>query len=351
MTDRLTELFADDSGPTKPVEERIRRRHPVRNTLIALALVLLVAGGVVAMYLGSLATTVNSVERIPNAFPEEASRPAATQTDAQNILLIGSDSRGSIGSDIDDIAGDRADSIMVVHIPADRSGTYVMSIMRDSWVDVPGHGEAKVNAALAWGGVPLLVQTVENLITVRIDHVAVIDFDGFKGVTDALGGVTVNNSIAFESSHMKGQVYADGPIHLSGSEALAFVRERYAFADGDFQRARNQQAWLSGMVSAALSRDTLSNPVRISDTVGAIAPYLALDSGADAGYLGTLGFSLRELRPADITMFTMPTAGTGTSPDGQSIVNVDWDRLAVVQQAFRDDTLADYEVGYETMLQ
>ena len=87
--------------------------------------------------------------------------------------------------------------MMLVHIPADRKGAYVTSIMRDTWLDIPGHGKAKINAAFAYGGVPLAVQTLEGLLDTRIDHVAAIDFEGFKGLTDALGGVEINNPIAF----------------------------------------------------------------------------------------------------------------------------------------------------------
>src|SRR5699024_12520784 len=121
-------------------------------------------------------------------FPEEALRPeistpAEGQDDpAVNILLLGSDSRADTSKPILDDLGNRADSIMVAHIPSDRSGVQIMSIMRDSWVDIPGHGQSKINAAMAYGGVPLMVQTVEGLIDQRIDHIAVIDFNGFKNL-------------------------------------------------------------------------------------------------------------------------------------------------------------------------
>src|SRR5690606_401872 len=106
-----------------------------------------------------------------------------------------------------------------------------MSIMRDNWVNIQGHGEAKINAAVAYGGIPLAVNTVENFIDARIDHVALIDFESFKGLTDAVGGVTVNNTIAFDSINGgHGFSFAQGEITLNGDEALAFVRERYAFS-------------------------------------------------------------------------------------------------------------------------
>src|SRR5690606_23003800 len=85
----------------------------------------------------------------------------------------------------------RSDTMMVIHVPADRKSIGLVSIPRDSWVQVPGHGPAKINAAFAWGGPALAVETVENLTDVRIDHVGVIDWEGFKRITDTLGGVTI----------------------------------------------------------------------------------------------------------------------------------------------------------------
>ena len=190
--------------------------------------------------------------------------------------------------------------MMIVHIPADRKNIQVMSLMRDFWVDIPGHGKAKLNAALAYGGIPLAVQTIEGLIRSRIDHVAIVDFEGFKGVTDAVGGVTLDNPIAFTPRHLKGAYFAKGPFTLDGEQALAFVRERYAFVDGDYQRARNQQLYIKAVMKKVLSRDTLANPVTISSLVGAITPFLAVDKGLNSNYAVSLGLELSSLRVNDV---------------------------------------------------
>jgi len=323
-----------------------RRSHWLRNTVIVLGVLALIVVAVVGTYAFTLSRTFDDkTETIEDAFPEETTRPPVAEgvaAAAQNILLLGSDTRGQLDDDIDELRGQRSDAIMVLHVPADRKHAYVMSIMRDSWVEIPGRGNAKVNAALAYGGVPLAVQTVENLISARIDHVAIVDFEGFTGLTDALGGVEVDNPIPFSPRHLEGAFFPQGKVTLSGEEALAFVRERYAFADGDFQRARNQQIYLKAVMGKLLSRDTLTDPGKISATVSAISPYLKVDESLDSGYVAGLGFELRSLRTEDITFFTVPTAGTGTSPDGQSIVNLDAEQLAVVQEAFRTDTLQNY---------
>ncbi|WP_166804792.1 LCP family protein [Cryobacterium sp. Sr8] len=319
----------------------------MRNALIGVATVIAVATVGVGAYAFTLTQTFNEkTKTIEEVFPDEASRPPVLEgaaASAQNILLLGSDTRGAVDEDIDSIRGQRSDTIMVAHIPANGEKVFVMSIMRDSWVDIPGHGRAKINAALAYGGVPLVVETVEKLISARIDHVAVIDFEGFKGLTDALGGVDVNNAVAFDSFHMKGHRFSQGVQHLNGKEALAFVRERYAFSDGDFQRARNQQAYIKAVLGKILSAETLLDPGKVSALVGSIAPYLKVDKGFDSAYIVGLGIELRALRSEDISFFTAPTAGTGTSDNGQSIVNVDWAKLDVLQEAFRADALETYK--------
>jgi LCP family protein required for cell wall assembly len=323
-----------------------RRRKGLRIAIIAIAAVSLLAVGAAGLFAWGLTRTFDSeTTKLQEVFPS-GERPPALQGEAaksQNILLLGSDTRGANDGSIADLTGQRSDTIMVVHVPADRENIYVMSILRDSWLEIPGEGEAKINAALSLGGVPLAVQTIEGLLGARIDHVAIVDFAGFKGVTNALGGVDIDNPIAFDSSHLKGHYFPEGPQRVNGTEALAFVRERYAFADGDFQRARNQQVFVKAVLGKALSADTLTNPGKISALIGAVAPFLAVDDGLNAAYAAGLGVELRDVRVGDVTFFTLPTTGTGTSPDGQSIVVIDQERLAAVRQAFQTDSLDAYQ--------
>lgn len=327
---------------TPPVRKRRRWPWIVVASLLA---VLLTGGGIAAVYVWNLAKTYgDSVTTLPTGetFPRAEVRPAASESEASNILLLGSDIRGDVGTDLDSIRGQRADTIMVVHIPADGKSLQVMSIMRDNWVSIPGHGDAKINAALSFGGVPLMVQTIEELIGSRIDHVAIIDFRGFRGLTHALGGITVDNAVAFSTGDSR---FEQGPITLSGASALAYVRERYAFADGDYQRVRNQQAFIKGIIDKLLSTDTLTDPGKITATVAAIGPYMTVDAGLDATTVGALAVKLRDVRPGDVSFFTTPTLGTGTSADGQSIVIPDRDGLAQVAEAFRTDTVGEYVAG------
>lgn len=332
-----------DGAPAAQTPSRRKRRWILGGVfgIVAVLIAIAVTG---TAYLGSLASSYGKAETLPSdeVFPAERSRPMQANPEAMNILLLGSDSRSGLGGSQSDIRGQRADTMLLVHIPADRSGVQVISFMRDNWVPIPGHGNGngngKLNSALAFGGTPLLVQTLEDITDVRIDHVAITDFEGFKGLSEALDGVTVNNQIAFTSGKYS---FAQGPIELRGDQALAYVRARYPFTDGDYQRVRNQQAFIKGMLDKLVSRETLTDPGRIAASVDALAPYLAVDEGLDAGSVASLAFSLREVDRSEILFLTSPTLGTDMVGD-QSIVRPDFDGLAALSQALRDDTVPQY---------
>ncbi|MDJ1370031.1 LCP family protein [Gulosibacter molinativorax] len=308
--------------------------------LISLASVLVLLLVAVGLLWWHVQSKLNEIETIENAFPDENLRPDAFDGDEAplNILLLGSDSREDSSDSLLTDLGSRADTIMVAHISGDRESIQLMSIMRDSYVEIPGHGEMKINAALSLGGVPLMVQTVEGLIDQRIDHVAMIDFNGFKGVTDALGGVTVHNQYEFSSA---GYDFPIGPITLDGEQALVFVRERYSFTDGDYQRVANQQLYLKAVMSELISRDTLTNPGKLNDLLSSVTPYVATDSSLDGTAMFNLATSMTSIRTRDVNSFTLPTTGTGMEGD-QSVVYVDWDELETVREKFATDDLAGY---------
>lgn len=335
-------------GPARPPKRK--RRAGLIVLFSAIGVVVLAAVAAI-VYLANVAGTFDSkTEKIANAFPQEAARPSATPAangkTPVNILLVGSDSRGATVSQAESGAASdqRSDTMMLVHIPADRKEAYVVSIMRDLWVPIPGHGSAKINAALAYGGVPLMVETVESLLHQRIDHVAFIDFDGFKGLTDAVGGVTVNVTRPFASTMAEnpGLAFTAGPMHMDGKTAFAFVHERYAFADGDYQRVRNQQAFLKALMTQIIKPETLANPVTVSQIVSQFSPFLTVDSGFDSKAVAGLALEMKDVRPSGVVSFTLPTSGVGTSADGQSIVNLDQGATDALAEAMAQGTVPQY---------
>lgn len=340
----------NDTTPSpgyRPRHVAPRKKHPVRAVILTAVSLVVVAALVAGGYLFTLANTFDGkTPELGSAFPDESLRPVKDPGDgSMNILLMGAD-HGGANQAPDDVlddggTGQRADTMMVVHVPADRQGIYVMSVLRDTWVEIPGHGNHKINAAMAFGGVPLVVQTFEGLFNTKIDHVAVVDFQGFRDLTTALGGVTVNNDIEFTANDTD-YFYPVGKINLQGDRALRFVRERKSFVDGDYQRVRNQQKFLKAVLDKMLRAETLRNPSTLYKVIDKVSPYVSLDDGFDASTAAGLGLQLKSMRSEDVHLFTLPTSGTSTSADGQSIVLKDQDAIDSVGRALQSDEMDRY---------
>ena len=259
----------------------------------------------------------------------------------KNILLLGSDTR--TGADAALVSGSRADTIMLMHIPADGKGVYIVSIMRDTWVNIPGYGTAKVNAALNYGGSSLQVATIENLVGVKIDHVAEIEFEGFKSLVNAIGGVDVQVPFAFTSNIW---TFTPGLMHLNGSSALSFVRERYSFADGDYQRVRNQRAFLRGLYNTMKAKGALSNIASFQSSIESLTDYMRVDSGLNAAQIAQIAAPVLTSGDTTMRMTTLPNAGPGWSYDGQSIILVNQEANARLARALQTDTMDQFMATY-----
>ncbi|NLS10936.1 LCP family protein [Nesterenkonia sp. MY13] len=349
------ELFADQEAP----EEAPKKRGKKITLIVLSSMLVLVLGGAAAAF-WYLSSVRGAYEDAVNVLPEEHTFPdedteeyeapdPVTRDDGEedeqiNILLIGSDSGGGSG-ETEDVpwlpnAG-RADTIMWMHIPHERDSIQIMSIMRDTWVPIPGHGEAKINSSLSFGeGSSVAVATLENLVGVPIDHVATVDMVGFQNLVGELGGVTVNVPESFSSRD--GYHYTAGPQHMSPMEAMSFVRERQSFSDGDFTRVRNQQAFMRGVLQEVLQPSTMTNPGQVHDMVSTFASNMAVDSGlADGGYVTDVAWSTRSVRGGDIDLFTLPNHGIGTA-GSESIVVADFDAFAAAGEAMREGTFEEY---------
>ncbi|MEU8190520.1 LCP family protein [Micromonospora carbonacea] len=319
---------------------RPKRRRWGRIALVALlAVVLLGAGGAVAGALW-LRSVERGVDRV-DAFAEvpEQERPAAVARGALNIMVLGSDSR-----DPDGTQGSRTDTIIVAHLPKDRSSAELISIPRDTWVPVPrsadgrhGGQKAKINAAYAWGGVPLMVRTVEQFTGVRIDHVVLVDFAGFREIIDALGGVEITSEKTFTSIHPPFRTFRQGPQLMDGETALDYARQRKQFADGDFARIRHQQQVIKAILDRAASGGILANPGRLNAFVRATSDSVSVDRGMSLLDMAT---QLRGLRGGNLFFFTSPSRGTGTV-GSESVVFADDRRARTLYDAVRRDAVKE----------
>ena len=320
--DSITRDAGDPGSP--PPRERRGLRVAVYGIIGLLVLVLLLAAGafLVVQHLGG------QVGRYPAVFaPIDASaRPADAAGDT--FLLVGTDTRApdaTTGTDSgaatpDPVFGSgRSDVIMLGTIAEDGQSASIVSIPRDSWVDVPGRGKNKINAAYAFGGPPLLVQTVEQLTRVHVDHFAVIDFAGFAEMTDAVGGIDVNVG---QASQRDGVSVPAGRQHLDGRQALVYVRERKSLPGGDFDRVKRQQNALRAFVRQAINSGTLSSPTSAYSFASTKAKHVGVDDTLTNTGLAELAFGLRDLKESNIEFLTAPSTGTGRE-GAQSVVYLD----------------------------
>jgi polyisoprenyl-teichoic acid--peptidoglycan teichoic acid transferase len=325
--------------PETPATPPRRRRRWLRILLVSVAVVVVGALVASAAYVYTIDRSVTQKIKREDVLPGESARPSADPeaTGALNFVLLGSDSR-----DPDDSGAGRSDSIMVVHLNKAHDQAYITSFPRDMWVDIPGHGKGKINAAFAYGGTKLMVQTLESLLGTRMDHVVMVDFEGFIKLTESLGGVTVKNKTAF-SSH--GFDYPKGEITIAGEKALWFVRERKSLPNGDLDRAENQRTVIKAIVAKGLSPEIIANPAAFTSFIGGVAEHVTVDSSLSDEIIRDLALSLR-LTANDITLLQAPISGFGTSPDGQSIDVVDEAQLAALGKAMKSDAMAAYVEKY-----
>jgi anionic cell wall polymer biosynthesis LytR-Cps2A-Psr (LCP) family protein len=303
------------SPPPTPIQPAYARKRSRprwgRIALISVVVLALLAGvATVSSYLWF--KNVDDALKRTDPFADIAGRPQKVVDGTLNILLLGTDSRDP-SAPVDQAGKWRTDTIMVMHIPADHSLAYLISLPRDLWVHVPeskdgqyGNTNAKINAAYAWGGAPLMVQTVEEYTGVRMDHVVLIDFEG--------------------------------PNHFNGTEALDYVRQRYQFPDGDFSRVRHQQQFLKALLDKAASAGTLTNLPAFKDFVSSTAAALTVDKDFS---LFDLGWQFRNLRSDSLKFLVSPNKGSGTI-DGESVVLSDKPKALALYDAVAKDTLGAY---------
>ncbi len=339
-----------DPGRADPGETRAPARWRRIRKLILIAaamvvvIVLVAASGVYLVtdhYLSSMKRIHNPFTSIPAA--ERPPKPAGAPGNDVTFLVGGLDTRSAVPTTGKQAASDargRTDTLMLVHFIAGGHGAYVVSIPRDSWVPIPGYGDGKVNWAYYFGGPTLAVRTVEKLTDVRIDHVVTIDWDGFRAVTNALGGVTVDVPVtSYDPSNRI--TWTAGIHHLDGAQALLYVRDRYGLASGDFDRERRQQYFLRTVFKQLRDQGRLTNPLQASSLLRALTGAVSVDNTLSNGQITSLALSLRKLSLSSVVFATVPNVGTGTV-GSQSVVQLNRSLDPGFWHAFEYDTLPAY---------
>jgi len=325
------------SGSTRR-PRRLLRRALLTLGVLALVLALVVGGGfwyLTNRYAGNLDSLGDVFDGL-----NQGSRPAPpSQTAGQDapvtFLLVGSDTRAEIEDG--ELPDARSDAIMIARVSGDRRHAQVVSIPRDSWVDIPGHGKNKINAAYAFGGPTLLIQTVEQLTGERIDHYAAISFNGLIKVTDDLGGVDVDVA---ETTTNGPYTFAAGMNHLNGDQARWYVGQRHGLAGGDFDRVKRQQNYLRSMFGKLFSQASFSDLGKLDGILRKVTSAVAVDDTLGTGDLLSLGTSARNLHPDDVAFFTAPVLGTGME-GAASVVYLDPNTGARMWGYLQSDSLGE----------
>ena len=298
---------------SRPVPQRRKARKG--RIFLTILLVLLLALVGLWFYVDS------SLKRV-DALPNYQGRPA--DTPGTNWLLVGSDARSDLTEaqkaqlSTGDAGGQRTDTIMILHIPNGSGKSTLVSVPRDSYVDIPGNGKNKINAAFAFGGAPLLTQTVEMATGIYIDHYMEVGFGGFAGIVDAVGGVDMCIDQPMQDP-LAGLDLQPGCQQLNGTQALGFVRSR-AFATADLQRVQNQRKFLSALATKATSFGTLINPFRSFPLLFASTNAVSVNQGDHLQNLVGLATGMG----GGVDTATVPVGSTPTLPGAGSVVQ--WDR-------------------------
>ncbi|MDN3293171.1 LCP family protein [Streptomyces ficellus] len=304
--------------------------HPVRSPQPAPDWGRRVKAGSIVLLVAVLGTTIGTYFWADGKMRREVDlakvidRPK--EGDCTTYLIVGSDSREGMTAEekrklhTGSAEGKRTDSMMI--LAACSSGNTMISLPRDSDVEIPSFvgsesgktfpaqgRRVKLNAAYAEDGPELLVRTVEHNTGLRIDHYAEIGFAGFANIVDALGGVEMDIPKAFKDKK-SGADFQAGKQTLDGEQALAFVRTRYAFAESDLARTKNQQKFLSALASQAATPGTILNPFKLYPTLGAGLDTLIVDKDMSLFDLGKMFFAMKGISGGDGTSMNMPINGT-----------------------------------------
>lgn len=323
-------------GPSAHPPRRKRKRYGLRR-VVAVILVLLLA--YVAAMIWAVTSIWNSIDRV-DATPTNAARPAAGS--GSNFLLVGTDSREDLTrEERNDLVtghaeGARADTMMLLHLP-DSGDPILISIPRDSYVEIPGNGENKINAAYSIGGPSLLVDSVEQATGLRIDGYLEIGFGGFVEVVSTVGGVEMclDEPVSDEKTRLD---LPAGCQRLEGAEALNYVRMRYSDPRGDLGRVERQREFLSALTKEMATPGTMLVPWRLRDVGTATGSAMAIGEDTSMWETGRMALGMRSISQGKGQSLTVPIADANYSTHAGSSVLWDEVKAGEMFQALRDGT-------------
>lgn len=311
-------------------------RHKTMAALIGLVVLVVVLATALVGWLVFLNGKLDQIQRFELDLGNDRPPVTAAAGQGTNFLLVGVDDGKEVDLKAMLASGAwrpgifRSDTIMVAHRSANGSRVQVVSLPRDSYVDIPGHGTNKINAAFSFGGPDLLGRTVERVTGVRIDHVVVVDFQGLGAITEAVGGVEIYVPDDIVDPRSGDMTWPRGWARVQGDRALEYVRARYGLPRGDFDRVQRQQNLLRAILEGTARTSVVTNPVALTNLVDEVTGHLAVDRGLSNKKLRSLAWSLRGLRAGRVDFATAPNSGSATV-DGASIVRL---RLPEVRRLF-----------------
>lgn len=315
-------------GLDTALRKRSWARRLLRAFTVSLVLVLLAAGAGAAYFWKDIERRIRRVG---------VGELTAASGGTRNILVIGTDSRAFVDTAEDArkfgrVGGRRADTVMLVQaVPSERRAV-LLSFPRDLWVPIAGDGMGKITTSFEHGP-EAVIQTIQDLTGIPVNHYVQVDFNGFRHLVDAVGGIDVCLDKAMRDSVLRFRLGA-GPHHLDGDSALTFVRSRHSDADGDFGRIRRQQQFLRAVVSKIGKPSVLLNPIRMHGLAGAFAENVTTDREFRMTDMLRLAKNVREVSPDQMQTYTVP--GDIGRAGSQSVVRMDRQKAEPLFQALRD---------------
>ena len=315
-----------------------------KKALLALSVLLLVVAGSVTgggyLLYSRYESKVQRAALLPAAPVEEAAQVERNWASGPlNLLLLGSDSRATEAGGTSPI-GERSDTIMLVHIAKTRDRAAIVSIPRDSYVDVPAGGnwkggKNKINAAFAFGGASLTARTVRQLTGVTLDGAMIANFASIRDLVDAVDGVNVCVPYDVRST-FSSKVWETGCHDLDSAAAEEFMRQRYEVPGGDFGRMYNQQLVVKAIIAKISQSGTLTDPLALDNLISIGADSLTVDENLD---LRDLAFAVKDIEPAAISYATVPYTSASLKTPAGSAVRLDAAKSAEMFAAIKDDTI------------